>query len=377
MHLLFIGISVAPVSGYGTMADFHCGTFFEKGVPFTLLLPRSAQRVPVPYSKNIRYVLPDLPLSFNSLFNILRLPFLFSRIQLPPTVFSAVHSLVDFPYAVLGHRIARRRNIPFFFSAHGTYAVRPFKKAVDRHLFMPAYKGAERIFAMSSFTANAMQEAAVKRKGPVDVLYLPVREPTKPMQGVSSPLPLPEGARVILAVGSMKERKGIETLIMAMPFVVRTVPRAQLFVVAAGNDAPCRSLARERGVLDRIHFMKNLSADALFFLFEQSAVFALTPRYTDHEFEGYGLVYGEAGWHRLPVVASLSGGVPEAVIHGVTGLLVPENNERETARALCAILTDAALASRLGAGGYAFARSRTASAYTDYLIRTYEEYQRT
>lgn len=375
MHILFIGTTIDPISGYGTMADFHCAGFFNKGIPFTLLLPRSAKRLPVPYAKRIYYILPDLPLSFNSFLGIAHIPFLFLNIRLPRMPFSAVHSLHDFPYAVIGYRIARARSIPFFFSALGTYSVAPFKKYIDRYLFMPAYRNAKRIFAISSFTKNAMQKATGHTRS-VDVLYLPVGEPMRPKEQTISPVRLPQNARMIFAVGSFKERKGIEVLIRAMPYIIRSVPNAHLVVVAAGNKIPCRLLARDYGVTDRVHFIQNISANELFFLFEQSALFTLTPRYVNDEFEGYGLVYGEAGWHAKPVVASISGGVPEAVIHNVTGLLVTENDERKTADAIIAILTDDAFALRLGAGGYEFVRSRTISAYADFLIRVYKAYEK-
>jgi glycosyltransferase involved in cell wall biosynthesis len=65
-------------------------------------------------------------------------------------------------------------------------------------------------------------------------------------------------------------------------------------------------------------------------------------------FEGFGLVYLEAGAYGLPVVATRSGGVPEAVKDGETGLLADEEDVEGVAQAIRTILADPGLASRLG-----------------------------
>ena len=67
--------------------------------------------------------------------------------------------------------------------------------------------------------------------------------------------------------------------------------------------------------------------------------------------EGLGTVFLEAAAHGLAVAAYRSGGVPEAVADGTTGLLAPEGDVPALARALCALLDDPALARRLGEAG--------------------------
>ncbi len=371
MHPLLIAYSIDPVSGYGTMADCHCRALLEKNIPFTLLLPRSAKRVAVPYASNIRYILPLLPFTFNSFYDVARLPLLYAPISLAGISPTIVHSLVDFPYASLGFRIARKRHLPFIFSAVGTYSVAPFGNWIDKRLFMPAYMNATRILAISYFTAQAMQEAAGYSRS-VDVLYSPAAEPKRPV----SPLPtfpeLPVSARVILSIGPLKERKGMDILIRALPHVLKVVPAAHIVIVAAYGDVQkYDALARSCGVSGHLSIMDAVTTEKLFFLFERSEVFAMTPRRIGDEFEGYGLVYTEAGWHAKPVIASRSGGAPEAVIDGKTGILVPENDELKTARALIAVLQDGAYAARLGRGGYDLALSRCIAAYAGAVVRLY------
>ena len=69
------------------------------------------------------------------------------------------------------------------------------------------------------------------------------------------------------------------------------------------------------------------------------------------EFEGFGIVFLEANACGKPVIGGRSGGIPEAVIHGETGLLVDPNNPQEVFEAIVRLLTDDLYAKRLGERG--------------------------
>ena len=69
------------------------------------------------------------------------------------------------------------------------------------------------------------------------------------------------------------------------------------------------------------------------------------------EVEGLGIVYLEASACGLPVVAGASGGAPDAVIQGVTGLVVDGNNLDEIAEAIVSLLNDPHAAQKMGSAG--------------------------
>ncbi len=84
--------------------------------------------------------------------------------------------------------------------------------------------------------------------------------------------------------------------------------------------------------------------------------------------EAQGLTFVEAMLARTPVIATRSGGIPDAVRHEDTGLLVGENAPEEIARAVEELHNDRSLASRLGKAGHAlaldkFTRERSAEAF--------------
>lgn len=115
------------------------------------------------------------------------------------------------------------------------------------------------------------------------------------------------------------------------------------------------------GAVPDVEVRLRLSAGDLFCL----------PGYQDKEgkVEGFGLVFLEAGALGLPSVATRSGGIPEAVEDGVTGLLVPERDPQAVATSIERLVREPELRVRLAAGAKARA---DASCWSDVMRRTYE-----
>jgi glycosyltransferase involved in cell wall biosynthesis len=85
--------------------------------------------------------------------------------------------------------------------------------------------------------------------------------------------------------------------------------------------------------------------------------------------ESFGFALVEAMSLGKPVVASTSGGIPEVVVNGETGLLVPPADSKALADAICRVLTTPGLAQTLGNGG----RKRASLFTFDRMILEYEE----
>jgi phosphatidylinositol alpha-1,6-mannosyltransferase len=141
--------------------------------------------------------------------------------------------------------------------------------------------------------------------------------------------------------------KGIDTVIEALPAVIARVPDLEYVVVGAGSDLERhRTLAAEKGISDRVHFLGSVDDATLRQCYEGCDVFVLPSAG-----EGFGIVFLEAMHHRKPVVAANSGAVPEVVIDGETGLLVDYENADQLGAAITKLCLDAELRNRLGAAG--------------------------
>jgi glycosyltransferase involved in cell wall biosynthesis len=154
--------------------------------------------------------------------------------------------------------------------------------------------------------------------------------------------------RRIVSIGRLVERKGVRTLIEALPLV----PGAEL-VVAGGPDEreldadphvrSLRAAAAELGVADRVRFVGRVGRADVPALMRSADVVACVPWY-----EPFGIVPLEAMACGVPVVGAAVGGLLDSVVHGVTGLLVPPRDPAATAAALCQVLGDEKLRLRLG-----------------------------
>ncbi|HEY3909964.1 MAG TPA: glycosyltransferase family 4 protein [Stellaceae bacterium] len=163
------------------------------------------------------------------------------------------------------------------------------------------------------------------------------------------------GARVILSVGRLTERKGFDTLIDAMPAVLDKVPEALCLVAGEG---PLRAELEERvrcaNLGDRFRLLGPVGDPDLLALYRIAEIFAMPNRTTaTGDTEGFGLVFLEANACGKPAVAGRAGGAVEAVCDGCNGLLVDGEDHREVSAALIRLLTDAPLYTQLSAGACA------------------------
>jgi len=109
-----------------------------------------------------------------------------------------------------------------------------------------------------------------------------------------------------------------------------------------------------------VTFFGSLRGTPLVERYQLCDVFAMPSRTLKDDVEGFGTVFLEAGLFGKPCVGTYSGGIPDAILDGETGLLVKEGDQKQLANALRTILTDKALATRLGA----CARERVLSQFT-------------
>ncbi len=374
MKIILVSVEIEPRSGWGTTTHNYALYFFRQGIPFTLLLPKSAKRMVFPYIKDVKYVLPNLPLSFSNVRDWWKIFKLWPGEMDSMSDSSLIHCLVDFPYAAWSYHLAKKMKLSLVFGAHGTYSVAPFVRFPDRYLMLPTYRGAAAVMAVSNFTANKMREVSGYDRD-IDVVYNPISHPVdcpaEEEDWINENFSPEE--KVILSIGQIKKRKGLDILIKAMPKILGKIPNARLVIGSSiGDESIYKNLAEDLGISKNILIVKPLTSEKLAGLYSRCNIFALTSRYIDHQFEGYGVVYGEAGLLKKPVVAADSGGVSDAVRDNETGILVPENNVEATAEAIVKILSDDSLARRLGEGGFKFANERNWDNYMKKVLTIYE-----
>ncbi len=138
---------------------------------------------------------------------------------------------------------------------------------------------------------------------------------------------IPKGSPILLSFGRLVERKGFDMVLRAMPKILEK--HSDLIYVIAGRGPQEEELGRltmELDLAQQIVFTGFVGEEDTALLYNACDVYIMPSRRIKNDIEGFGITYIEANACGKPVIGGDSGGVPDAVEHGKSGLLVdPES----------------------------------------------------
>jgi phosphatidylinositol alpha-1,6-mannosyltransferase len=160
---------------------------------------------------------------------------------------------------------------------------------------------------------------------------------------------------VLLSVGRLQMRKGHDLMIQAVRHLMRQHDRALRYVIVGDGHERARleALVDACGVREYVTFSGEVPAHVLPLYYAACDIFVLPNRVEQSDVEGFGIVFLEAAASGKPAVGGRSGGVPEAVADGVTGLLVSGTDVEELATTIARLMDSESLRRRLGEAGRA------------------------
>lgn len=236
-------------------------------------------------------------------------------------------------------QLGRGRTVPLVTTLHGSDVRFGRRGALARSRFRDVLQRSTAVTAVSRWLAQGAMEVCP------DVT--PIVAPMPAATELFHPDGAPRGDR-LLFVGRANAQKGLESLIRALGCMRSN---ASLDIVGDGaGRAPLERLGGEIGVAQRLRWHGALPQPELAGLYRAAA--ALVVPSID---EGLGLVAVEGQLSGVPVVASNSGGLPDIVQDGCTGLLVPPGEPAALARTLDDLLARPDRGAALGAAGRAHA----------------------
>ena len=158
---------------------------------------------------------------------------------------------------------------------------------------------------------------------------------------------LPHQAPIVGNVAALVPHKGQRHLVEAAALVVRKVPDARFVIAGEGELRPALERQIREHRLEKHVLLAGFRPDVLslhkaFDIFVMSSIT-----------EGLGTSLLDAMAAGKPVVATATGGIPEVVVDGDTGILVPARNDAALADAIVRLLKDPALRERMGKAGRA------------------------
>ncbi len=249
------------------------------------------------------------------------------------------------PALPLGH-LAPALNLPYAIVAHGAEITVPGRLPGARLLLGRVLRSAEFVITAGGYPA---QEASRAAGGPLKTVEIPpgVDQDRFVPRDVSERMEYRESLGfsqdpLVVGVSRLVPRKGFDVAIEAVTSLQDELPGIQLAIAGAGRDR--RRLERLSKKLNSpVKFLGRVADSEIPSVFAMGDVFVMPcrNRWGGLEQEGFGIVFGEAAASGVPQVAGRSGGAHEAVVDGVTGIVVDHPRQvKDVAAAVLSVLQD-------------------------------------
>ena len=216
---------------------------------------------------------------------------------------------------------------------------------------------AEAVIAISRQIEQSLVAGGVSA-GKVRTIYSGIDLSEKPLacddQAMRRMIGVPEGAVLVGTVANLFPRKGYEVMLRALPAIARAIPTIHYVIVGSDDHDYAdrlKRLAQELKIADCVHIVG--------FQDPVQPILACLDLYVHPALmEGFGIAVVEAMAMGKAVVTTTTGGLPEVVAQGETGLLVPPGDVESLAATVVSLLKDRARREQMGRNGMVRAQER-------------------
>ena len=291
---------------------------------------------------------------------------------------SLIHATDMYPWGVFAGQLKEKLNVPVIFTNHSKLLFNPWFSVIDFYLCRKAVKTCDRIVSVSDWSRKQIQNELGMHDEKFQFIHngVDVDRLKKCSEELEAQTVRGSRGPVIISVTRFIKLKGIEMAVLAFKQIKDEMPDARYYIIGPHSNPEyvdyIKKIIAVHGIKDVYLTGKTGSIMELCAYYRMADVLVHTSNS-----ESFPLIFYEAGYFNVPVVASAVGGVPEAVIDGENGLLVPAGDVAATARSIRKILTDAELAKRLGNDNYKKAMQCTARKVASEYYKIYQELIRT
>jgi glycogen(starch) synthase len=214
-------------------------------------------------------------------------------------------------------------------------------------------KRSNALIAVSTYTKEELTEFYDIAEEKIHVIYNGVDvekfKPNKDRAGLRRELGLEEEQKIILFVGRLYRRKGLDTLLQSIPKVIQNFKDVKFVISGEGfkqNKEKLLKLTKKLNIANSVSFVGYFPDEKLPGLYAASDVFVLPALY-----ENFPFAILEAQATGLPVISTRVGGIPELVTNNKNGLLVEPANSDQLTETMISLLQNPAFAEELGRRG--------------------------
>ena len=347
------------MDGYGQYSSCLTSALFEKGVSAKIVTSVSEKKARLAF-------LPDpLKLKRVHLFALLYTCRILYRVKDVKTV-DRIHTLVE-AYAFIGYLLSKLLRKKHIITVHGTFSVNFFTYPIFGIFQKIAYRNADRIVCVSSYTERRLLEEYPLLKNTVVI-----------PNGYGGPVsngPRKRKGKRILTVGAIKVRKGQELVVEAVKGLVKEMPDIEYHIFGSPYDVShvqyLRKKVQSLGLETHVFFNTNISKDELREQYRSADLFVMPSISERFNFEGFGLVYLEANAHGIPVIGAADSGAEQAIKDGYNGFLVPQKSVIDIQKRIEQLFNDPKLYTQMSACGLTWAKEHSWSNIAENYMTTY------
>lgn len=245
--------------------------------------------------------------------------------------------------------------IPYVFLSHGNDLTYSISMRTDNVVASWLLRNTALMLGNSHFTATLIRQKGYD--GLVEVLN-PGVDPVRFNPGVDARAIRQrynlDGRSVLLTSARLTKKKNVDGVLRALSSVVNKVPDVVYLIAGVGNERErLEALCDKLNLQYNVRFLGDIDNNQMNVLYCASDVFVMPSFEVEStgDIETFGISYIEANSCGLPVIGGQGGGTADAVIDGITGILVNPHDVEEIAEAIIRLLTDKEMACRLGRNG--------------------------
>lgn len=270
--------------------------------------------------------------------------------------YESVQCSVPISSGVIGLIIQIMFNIKLVIYIHGSELLIYNKRWNYRLLIKLLFRNTTVIISNSNYTKEIATKIGVNsQKVKVINLGADVKNfyPLKTKDEIYTKYNIPKNHKLLYTISHLIPRKGNDMIIKAMPKILKENPDVTYLIGGKGEyKTKLEGLIKKNHLETNVKFTGFIEENDLNKIMNACDIFVMPNRQEGDDIEGYGIVFMEANACKKPVIVGRSGGAVDAVIDGVTGLLVNPLSSKDIANKILYLLKEEKICDKMGLSGF-------------------------
>lgn len=229
------------------------------------------------------------------------------------------------PLGLSAIALKKRYKIPFSIFTHGTEITKAQQNSTQKKLLKLVFSEAQNIICTTDFMRQILENEFNVKKDEITIIPPGINPKKTQPKTITSDTKL-------LTVGRLVKRKGHDLTLKALHHIVEENKNIHYTIAGDGPEKnSLEKLIRAYNLEKFVTIKENLTDQEIKNEYANSDIFIMPTRNIDGDIEGFGMVFLEAALYHLPIIASKSGGVSEAIQHNHNGILIPEPRQNSSA----------------------------------------------